>query len=93
VPAVTLTSTQYGTKNLLSSFENPDGLAFDSLGDLWVANTLQPRAGGGSGSLVEFTPSELTTSGSPQPVRAILSNWFQTNISSPDYMTFGPALP
>jgi len=93
VPAITLNAALYGRHQDYSSFESPDGLAFDSQGDLWVANTLQPKAGLGSGSLVEFTPSELAASGSPVPVRAILANWFQTNLSSPDYMTFGPALP
>jgi hypothetical protein len=92
-PAITLTSSLYGAKNLLSSFDGPRGLAFDNLGDLWVGNRLQPRNGLGSGSMVEFSASQLTTSGSPLPVRAILSNHLETNLNSPVYMTFGPALP
>ena len=92
-PAITLTSSLYGTKNLLSSFDDPNALAFDSLGDLWVGNTLQPEAGLGAGSLVEFSASELTASGSPVPIRAILSKHRETNLYFPEFMTFGPALP
>ena len=42
------------------SIDGPLGLAFDSSGDLWVAN--------GSGEdLVEFTPGQLAATGSPTP--------------------------
>jgi hypothetical protein len=92
-PAVILTSTTWSTKNLLTSFQSPDGLAFDSLGNLWVANTLQPKAGLGLGSLTEFGASELATSGSPVPLRAILANRYDTNLANPGYLTFGPSLP
>ncbi|HVC43234.1 MAG TPA: hypothetical protein VND20_00335 [Candidatus Binataceae bacterium] len=92
-PAVVLTSTAYGKGNLLTSFQSPDGLAFDSLGNLWVANTLQPKTGLGSGSLVEFGVSELTTSGSPVPLRGILANHYDSNMMNPGYLTFGPSLP
>ena len=42
------------------SLDQPDGLAFDSSGDLWVADYA-------NNSVVEFTPSQLATSGSPTP--------------------------
>lgn len=38
-PAVTIDSAAFAAKNLdLESLDNPDGLAFDSDGGLWVAN-------------------------------------------------------
>jgi len=51
------------------SLSNPAGLAFDSSGDLWVANL-------GNNTLVEFTPDQLTASGSPDAMSTIsgLSN-------------------
>jgi hypothetical protein len=92
-PVTTIEAVVYGTHGTLSSFGGPDGLAFDSQGDLWVANSTQPIAGLGSGYLVEFTPSELSTSGSPVPVRSILANRDDTNLGRPSFMTFGTALP
>ena len=76
-----------------TSFNGPAAMAFDTAGDLWVGNSLQPAAALGAGSLVEFAASQLSTSGSPAPVRAILANRHDTNLGSPRYMTFGPALP
>ncbi|MBF6596186.1 MAG: NHL repeat-containing protein [Thermaceae bacterium] len=46
------------------SLSNPAGLAFDSSGDLWVANL-------GNNTLVEFTPDQLTASGSPDAMSTI----------------------
>ena len=53
-PNVTLSSTGG------NSLARPWGLAFDSSGDLWVAN-------GDNSTVVEFTPAELAASGSPTP--------------------------
>jgi hypothetical protein len=97
-PATTINAALFDTvlldrHTVLSSFDSPDGLAFDSVGNLWIANTLQPAAGLGGGSLVEFSASELSTSGSPVPVRAILANHLNTNLGVPHHITFGPALP
>ena len=61
-PNVTITSDG-GTP---ASLSGPAGLAFDSSGDLWVANDSNE-------SLVEYTPSQLTT-GSPTPAATILNN-------------------
>ena len=56
-PAVTL-ATNAGSLNA------PAGLAFDGNGNLWVANA-------GDSSVVEFTPSQLASSGSPAPAVTI----------------------
>ena len=56
-PAVTLSATAG------NSLEGPDGLAFDPAGDLWVANFIP--------SVVEFTPAQLATTGSPTPAATI----------------------
>ena len=42
------------------------------------------------GFLAEFTPSQLTASGTPTPVRAIVADSNSSNIGSPSYITFGP---
>jgi hypothetical protein len=98
-PAITINATTVVDRvNRLKSydfesFNSPAALAFDSEGDLWVGNSLQPASVFGAGSLVEFAASQLTTSGSPVPERAILGNRRDTNLGSPHFMTFGPALP
>jgi hypothetical protein len=51
-PAVVLTTTYSGAE--------PNGLAFDSKGDLWVSSF-------NGGPMAEFTPSQLSASGSPTP--------------------------
>ena len=56
-PAVSITANG-------SSLDDPLGGVFDSAGDLWVAN----EAGG---TIAEFTPSQLTSSGSPVPAVVI----------------------
>lgn len=53
IPPVTLTDTA-------GSLSGPFALAFDGRGDLWVADE-------GGNTVVEFTPSQLTASGSPVP--------------------------
>jgi sugar lactone lactonase YvrE len=54
------------------SLDNPWGLAFDGFGNLWVTNE-EPEQNGGQGSIVEFTPNQLTSSGSPNPNAVITS--------------------
>ena len=60
VPSVVLSSSR------ASSLDNPNGIAFDPSGNLWVSN-------GGNSSVVEFTRGELARSGSPRP-RVSLAN-------------------
>jgi len=58
-PSVTIASTGGTTDSL----DYPRGLAFDTSGNLWIANLF--------GSLVRFTPDQLQASGSPEPSRII----------------------
>ncbi|HEY6472700.1 MAG TPA: IPT/TIG domain-containing protein [Acidimicrobiales bacterium] len=60
-PTVTLST------DASSSIDSPSGVAFDSSGDLWVTNT-------NTYSLVEFTPSQLASSGAPTPAVTISPN-------------------
>jgi hypothetical protein len=43
-----------------TSGNNPEGLAFDAAGNLWVASQWR-------GNVIEYTATQLTTSGSPTP--------------------------
>ena len=72
-PAVTISS---------GSLVDPEGLAFDAHGDLWASNTgnCTPNCG----TLVELTPSQLSTSGSPTPAVTISS----PSSSSPEGLDF-----
>jgi sugar lactone lactonase YvrE len=56
-PAVTLSANA-------QSIDNPSGVAFDASGNLWVTNP-------GNDTLVEFTPSQLASSGDPTPAVTI----------------------
>jgi sugar lactone lactonase YvrE len=58
-PAVTISGNA-------GSLIYPSGLAFDAGGNLWVANI-------DDSSIVEFTPSQLASSGSPAPAVTITS--------------------
>ncbi len=51
---------------VISGLNGPEGLEFDVAGNLWVADD-------GSGSLLEFTPDQLASSGSPTPNTTITS--------------------
>ncbi len=53
-PAVTISAAS-------GSLSYPDDLAFDSAGDLWVVNAFT------DGTVVEYTPAQLASSGSPTP--------------------------
>jgi hypothetical protein len=91
-PIVTIDPVDYGRKlHSLRSIESPRSLAFDNKGNLWIGNPSQPRPGLGYGSMAEFSEAQLSTSGSPIPVREILSNPYNSNIGRPSFMTFGPA--
>ncbi|MHB8218703.1 MAG: IPT/TIG domain-containing protein [Acidimicrobiales bacterium] len=49
-----------------ASIDGPENMAVDASGDLWVANAL-------NNTIVEFTPTQLTASGSPTPKVTISS--------------------
>jgi hypothetical protein len=85
-PAITIDMASYRKRQNYIDLGGPDALAFDSLGNLWVGNTIQPKAGLGSGDLVEFMASQLSTSGSPVPVQAILANPRNTNMGVRSYL-------
>jgi len=59
-PAVTITGS--------GALHSPTGLAFDANGDLWVSS-----GAGTTPSLLEYTPSQLTSSGSPAPTIVVTS--------------------
>ncbi len=70
-PVVTLSSVS-------ASISSPNDVAFDSNGNLWVSND-------GAPSVVEFTPSQLTATGSPVPAATIGSASLGTD---PDGLAF-----
>ena len=86
-PAVTITATPVVTLDGIAlSLDLPEGIAFDPAGNAWVANLDSDNAG----SLAEFTPAQLATSGSPSPAVFLDSDIFGTNIHQPSLLTFGP---
>jgi serine/threonine protein kinase, bacterial len=88
-PLVTLGATAVpvsgGTAN---SLDDPEGLAFDDddSGNLWVANISSNNVG----SLVEYTASQLSSSGSPSPNVFLNSDVFGVNFHTPGLIIFGP---
>ena len=66
--------------NATPSLLTPIALAFDASGDLWIGNL-------GSSTVVEFTPSQLTASGSPTPTVTISAN-ATPSLSGPEGMAF-----
>ncbi len=86
-PKVTITATAVVTQDGIAlSLDFPEGLAFDPAGNLWVANLDSDNAG----SLAEFTPAQLASSGNPSPAVFLDSDIFGTNIHLPALLTFGP---
>ncbi len=86
-PNVIITATVVTTLDgMAMSLDFPEGLAFDSSGNLWVANLDSDNAG----SLAEFTPAQLAASGSPSPAVFLDSDIFGTYINQPAQITFGP---
>jgi sugar lactone lactonase YvrE len=77
-PAVTISSTNVGS---YKSLDGPYSLAFDSFGDLWVENF-------DDNTTVEFGKDQLSTSGSPTPVRAIVGP--RTGMNWPSYVAIEP---
>jgi hypothetical protein len=82
-PIVVLSATSVSAS---SSLDCPEGIAFDKSGNLWVSNA----ASDNFGSMVEFTPDQITASGSPVPHIFLDSNSAGTNLDQPTLFTFGP---
>lgn len=86
-PIVVLSATTVSTPPGNSfSLDCPQGLSFDRSGNLWVSNALSDN----QGSIVEFTSSQITESGSPAPSIFLNSNPAGTNLNQPALFTFGP---
>jgi secreted PhoX family phosphatase len=88
VPMVTIDPATL--KHGYSSFSQPNGLAFDGQGSLWVACV---EGNGGKkqsfGNVSEFKADQIATSGSPQPSLFLQGNSITKN---PYRITFGPQL-
>ncbi len=76
-PAVTLSGAAGG------SLDDPEGLAFDSAGDLWVTNE-------GNSTVVEFTRGQLAITGSPTPA-VTLSATAGDSLDDPEGLAFSLA--
>ncbi|MGH2873987.1 MAG: IPT/TIG domain-containing protein, partial [Solirubrobacteraceae bacterium] len=68
-----------------NSIEGPDSLVFNAAGDLWVANVYSGLASGGS--VVEYTPAQLATTGDPTPAVTLFSVG-SNSIEGPDSLVF-----
>ena len=89
VPAITINDVlTEGTYD----FDLPSGLAFDAAGDLWVGNSgqLSWERDYSMGGLAEFTPTQVTASGNPVPIRIIIPDVNQQNLAAARFITFGP---
>ncbi len=83
-PAITISSDGSG------GIGAPDGISFDSGGNLWVANY---TGSNGNGSVAEFTHGQLAVSGSPTPVTLIAANAAGSNLSGPAGLVITPPPP
>lgn len=88
-PAVILTAIPLPDGE--NSLASPNALAFDPADNLWVSNSYPNN--NCTGSLAEFTSSELTISGSPAPARYITVDSAGTSPVGVTAMAFGPAIP
>ncbi len=88
-PIVVLSATTVSVPPGTSfSLNCPEGMAFDKSGNLWVSNALSDN----EGSIVEFTPGQLTASGSPAPNIFLDSDSAGTNLNQPALFSFGPSV-
>jgi hypothetical protein len=78
-PAVTISSTVPGSPS--GSLYGPYSLAFTPSGDLWVENFY-------NNTTVEFGRNQLSTSGSPTPLRIIAGP--DTGMNLPSYVVIAP---
>ena len=77
---------------------SPQGVAFDAGGDLWVSG----GSGASSGLVFEYSPEQLTQSGSPLAHVTLATNGFsrigrrrdfrRLNFFSPGFLILGPAI-
>jgi hypothetical protein len=79
-PAVTITSTDVGT---YQSLDGPYSVAVDRCGNLWVSNFDDDTA-------VEFGRDQLSESGSPTPLRAIVGP--NSGMNFPSYVVIAPSV-
>lgn len=77
-PAVTISATQQGAAG---SLWGPYGVAIEPSGDVWVANFNKPTT-------VEYGRDQLSRSGSPAPVRAIVGAY--TGMNWPSFVLIAP---
>jgi sugar lactone lactonase YvrE len=68
------------------SLVQPLAMAFDAAGDLWVANAAVE--GNGANTIVEFTPGQLASSGTPTPAVTLHDN--AGSINGARGVTFDP---
>jgi len=83
-PAVVLSATARGGSCNMT-IDAPYGLAFDNGGNLFVANA---GSGGCSGSLAQFSPGKIGSTGSPKP-----QVFGTAGLVHPNALTFGPTVP
>lgn len=77
-PNANIVIAQDGGQNL----NGPEGIVFDALGNLWVGSELGHK-------ILEYTPTQLATSGNPTPNVILNANSF--NFSSPSFPLFDRA--
>jgi len=82
IEATTVTTTPPSTAD---SLHCPEGITFDSKGNLWVSNGISDTFG----SLAEFTPSQLAASGSPAPAVFIDADSKGVSLNQPVLIDFG----
>ncbi len=92
-PPVILTPTAITNGSPCSlSIDDPYGVAVDGAGNLYIANT-GTTGSACSGSLARFSRTSIGKSGSPTPKLFISSDSSGANLDTPNYLTWGPALP
>jgi secreted PhoX family phosphatase len=74
-----------------SGLASPTGLAFDSEGNLWVAD--EDSFEYEWGSIVKYAHNDLQPGGNPTPILTLESNRHESNLYFPTLITFGPPIP